>query len=96
VTFNKVCRIADGRLSNADIGLRSVYAGKPESHQIQVVDPFFEPHLYNNYYHTASHQKYSLNLLTKLQEKTFETERVLFQYEHNYWKLPVGMDDTRD
>ena len=24
----------------------------------------------------------------------FESERVAFQYEHNYWKLPVAMDDT--
>ena len=27
-------------------------------------------------------------------ERMFESERVAFQYEHNYWKLPVAMDDT--
>ena len=27
-------------------------------------------------------------------ERTFDSERVAFQYEHNYWKLPVAMDDT--
>ena len=27
-------------------------------------------------------------------ERMFEGERVAFQYEHNYWKLPVAMDDT--
>ena len=27
-------------------------------------------------------------------ERAFDSERVLFQYEHNYWKLPVAMDDT--
>ncbi len=27
-------------------------------------------------------------------DKTFEQERVLFQYEHNYWKLPAAMDET--
>ena len=29
-------------------------------------------------------------------ERMFDSgsERVAFQYEHNYWKLPVAMDDT--
>ena len=27
-------------------------------------------------------------------ERMFESERVAFQYEHNYWKLPVAMDNT--
>ena len=27
-------------------------------------------------------------------DRMFDSERVAFQYEHNYWKLPVAMDDT--